>query len=406
MRRDVVPWLIFAFLVLVVAADGQDLVVKAARLHTVSGEVIPNGLIVIRDGKIAAIGPAAGTPIPEGLQILEAPVVTPGLIDAHSVAGLAGWLNQPHDSDEHEAAPAIQPELRALDAINVHEPLIAWLRGHGVTTIHTGFDTRGLISGTSVIVKTREAPLKEVVLNPRAMVLASLSDGARATGGKSPGTKAKMAAMIRQVLIEAGEYAAKRSAEDESKRPQRDLRLEALADVLSRKRPLLITAERDRDLRTALRLQEEFGFRLVLDGGAEIYRALDVVHAAKVPVIIHPTMARSRGERENLSLETAGKLGGKDILFAFQSGYESYVPKTRVVLFEAAIAAANGLPFEGALRALTLDAARILGVEKRVGSLEIGKDADLVLYDGAPFEYTTHVVGVVIDGRVVSQTAR
>ena len=385
---------------------GQSLAVKAARVHTVSGQAIENGVIVVRDGKIAAIGPAASTLIPAGLQVLEASIATPGLIDAHSVAGLAGWLNQPHDSDQHEADPAIQPELRALDAFNSHEPLIAWLRTHGITTIHTGFDTRGLISGTSVLLKTREAPLPEVVLKPRAMVLASLSDGARASGGKSPGTKAKMAAMIRQALIEAQEYAAKRSLDDAAQRPTRSLRKEALADVLAGKRPLLMTAERDRDIRTALRLQKEFGFRLVLDGGAEIYRALDVVSTAGVPVIIHPTMARSQGERENLSLETAGKLRAKDILFAFQSGYESYVPKTRVVLFEAAVAAANGLPPDGALRALTLDAARLLGVEKRVGSLDVGKDADIVLFDGDPFEYTTHVVGVVIDGRIVSRTTR
>ncbi len=406
MHRKTLPTVLAACLVLSSVPMAQNLAVKAARIHTVSGQVIENGVIVVRDGKIAAIGPAAATQIPEGFQTLEAAIATPGLIDAHSVAGLGGWLNQPHDSDEHETDPAIQPELRALDAYNSREPLIAWLRGHGVTTIHTGFDTRGLISGTSVLVKTREAPLADVVLNPKAMVLASLSDGARATGGKSPGTKAKMAAMIRQALIEAGEYAAKRSLEDATKRPDRNLRREALADVLAGKRPLLVTAERDRDIRTALRLQKEFGFRLILDGGAEIYRALDVVSAAKIPVIIHPTMARSRGERENLSVETAGKLRANGILFGFQSGYESYVPKTRVVLFEAAIAAANGLGADAALRALTLDAARILGVEKRVGSLDVGKDADIVLFDGAPFEYTTHVVGVIIDGHVVSQTKR
>ncbi|HKL19709.1 MAG TPA: amidohydrolase family protein, partial [Halalkalibaculum sp.] len=107
------------------------------------------------------------------------------------------------------------------------------------------------------------------------------------------------------------------------------------------------------------------------------------------------------GDTQNASFETAGKLHKAGIPFAFQSGYEGYVPKTRIILFEAAIAVANGLPKEAALQALTLDAAKILGIDGRVGSLSAGKDADLVLYDGDPFEYTTHITGVIVDGRVV-----
>jgi imidazolonepropionase-like amidohydrolase len=119
-------------------------------------------------------------------------------------------------------------------------------------------------------------------------------------------------------------------------------------------------------------------------------------------VILHPTMARSYGEMENLSLETAAKLQAAGIPFTFQSGYEGYVPKTRVVLWEGAMAAANGLGFEDALRALTLAPAKLLGISGRVGSLEPGKDGDLALYDGDPFEFTTHCVGTIIGGRLVS----
>ena len=125
-----------------------------------------------------------------------------------------------------------------------------------------------------------------------------------------------------------------------------------------------------------------------------------------MPVIVHPTMQRAFGETENLSFETAAKLRHAGIPIALQSGYESYVPKTRVVLFEAAVAAANGLSFAEALGSITIDAARILGIDKRVGSLEVGKDGDIALYDGDPFEYTSHCVGVIIDGRVVSDTPR
>jgi imidazolonepropionase-like amidohydrolase len=131
---------------------------------------------------------------------------------------------------------------------------------------------------------------------------------------------------------------------------------------------------------------------------------IDQIKAAEVPVIVHATMQRAVGEAQNLSFETASKLQQAGILVALQSGYESYVPKTRVVLFEAGLAAANGLGFDGALRTITIDAARIFGVDHRLGSIEIGKDADLSLFDGDPFEYTTHCTGVVINGEVVSDT--
>jgi imidazolonepropionase-like amidohydrolase len=141
--------------------------------------------------------------------------------------------------------------------------------------------------------------------------------------------------------------------------------------------PMIVTAHRAQDIASALRLAREFRFRLVLDGASEAYLLLDELAAAGVPVILHPTMKRASGDAENLSFETAARLSEAGIPFAIKSGYESYVPKTRVILFEAAVAASHGLGFEGALRSVTIDAARILGVEDRVGSLEVGKDGDL-----------------------------
>ncbi|HBR57512.1 MAG TPA: amidohydrolase, partial [Blastocatellia bacterium] len=124
--------------------------------------------------------------------------------------------------------------------------------------------------------------------------------------------------------------------------------------------------------------------------------------ASGFPVILHATMARAGGERENLSMETASRLKAAGIPFALQSGYEGYVPKTRVVLFEAAVAASNGLSQRDALASVTIDAAKILGIDNRVGSLAVGKDADIAMYDGDPFEYTSHCIGTIIDGKVVS----
>jgi imidazolonepropionase-like amidohydrolase len=167
--------------------------------------------------------------------------------------------------------------------------------------------------------------------------------------------------------------------------------------------PVLATAHRATDILTALKLAKEYDLNMVLDGASESYLLIDQIKAANVPVLLHPTMFRSGGEAENLSMETASKLKAAGIPFAIQSAYEGYVPKTRVVLFEAAIAASNGLKFNDALASITIDAAKILGVQDRVGSIEKGKDADIALFDGDPFEYTTHCTGTIIDGMVVSE---
>jgi len=144
----------------------------------------------------------------------------------------------------------------------------------------------------------------------------------------------------------------------------------------------------------------------VLDGGAESYLVIDEIRRADIPVILHPTMARLGGETSHATLETARLLREAGITVALQSGFEGYVPKTRVILFEAAVAAANGLSFEDALRTITIDAARVIGLGDRVGSLETGKDGDVAIFDGDPFEYTSHACATIIEGQVVSEGCR
>jgi len=384
---------------------GQDLAVRAGTIHTMAGEAIRDGVVVVAGGKIAAVGPASEVAIPDGISVLEAAVVTPGLIDAHSVVGLSGYLNSPHDQDQIERSAPIQPDLRAIDAYNAREPLVAWVREHGVTTLHTGHGPGALVAGETMIVKTRGETVDEAVLVPRAMLAATLAESALTEEeGKSPGTRGKAVAMLRQRLVAAQEYLGKRASADEE--TGRDLALESLGRVLEGEIPLLLTAERHQDIASALRLQREFGFRLVLDSAAESYLLTDEIRAADVPVIVHPPMVRPSGERENASMETAARLVEAGIPVALQSGYEAYVPKTRVVLFEAAVAAAHGLGFEGALAAITRDAAELLGIADRVGTLEPGKDGDLALYDGDPFEYTSHCLATVIEGVVVQDGAR
>lgn len=402
---------------MIASPAASQLVIRGDIVHTMAGPPIRDGVVQIRDGKIESVGPAAGAEVPAEARILTAQVVTPGLIDAHTVVGLTGFLNQRQDQDQLEHSEAIQPELRAIDAYNGMDPLVDWVRGFGITTIHTGHAPGEVVSGQTMIVKTVGNSVEENVLASTAMVAVTLGEGAIKGGRrewyrsgeetrKTPGTRSKVAALLRAELVRARDYVRKRGSSDPEKRPDRDLRLEVLARVLKGELPLLVTAHRAHDIVTALRLSNEFGVRLVLDGAAESYLLIDEIKAAGVPVIVHPTMFRANGECENLSMETAAMLRRAGIPVALQSGYEGYVPKTRVVLFETAIAAANGLSFDAALGTITIDAARILGVDNRVGSLEVGKDADLALYDGDPFEYTTHCVGVIINGEIVSEEAR
>ncbi|MFN4020980.1 MAG: amidohydrolase family protein [Erythrobacter sp.] len=391
------------------AAQAQDVAVRGETVHTMAGPAIADGVVVIDDGTIVAVGPAASTPIPEGFSVVEAKVVTPGLVDARTVVGLAGYMNQPHDQDQLDTSAPLQPQLRAIDAYNPDEKLIAWLRGFGVTTIHTGHGPGALVSGQTMIAKTIGTTADAAVVAPRAMVAANLGPDAMAESGKAPGTRAKQIAMLRAALLaaKATEAAPKAGKKGEAKAgPDKPPSLEVLTmrDVLAGKLPLLVTANRAQDIMSALRLRQEFGINLVLDSAAEAYLLTDQIKAAGVKVILHPPMARQYGEFENASFTTGSVLKAAGIPFAYQSGFESYVPKTRVVLFEAGIAAANGLAWNDALASITIDAARVIGMEQRIGSLEVGKDGDVALFDGDPFEYTTHAVGVVIGGTVISQT--
>ncbi len=379
-----------------------QVVIRAKTIHTMESDSITDGIVVIRDGKIAAVGTAGSVSIPDGAKVYEAEVVTPGLIDTHATVGLTGILNQKQDQDQLEHSSPIQPELRAIDAYNAHDPLVAWVRQFGVTTVHTGHAPGELISGQTMIVKTRGNTVEDALVREKAAIVATLSSSARKKGDKSPGTRGKMMSMLREAFVDAQNYLKKRNLDDDEKKASIDLKKEALASILNKEVPLIITAHRANDIANAMRLAKEFDFRLILDGAAECHLLIDEIKSAGIPVIIHPTTARFSRDLENASFETAAKLREVGILVGMQSSYESYVPKTRVVLFEAAWAAANGLGFDGALRTVTIDAAKILGIEDRVGSIAVGKDADLAMYDGDPFEYTTHCVGVFIDGEFES----
>ena len=402
-----------------VSAVCAQTAVKAKTLYTMAGESITDGVVLIdADGLITAVGPAAEVAIPAGATVYECAVATPGLVDVRGTVGLTGIYNTPADQDMIERSSPIQPELRALDAYNPREPLVRYVRSFGVTTVHTGPAPGELVTGQTIIVKTRGDTVEQALLVADKAVTATLGPGAQRHGSQSPGTRAKEVEMLRAKLIKAREFLQKETrdkqerdnaegddnedgeSENEDKAPPaRDLALEPFVRVLKGDQPLIITANRAQDIAGALRLADEFGFTLWLDSAAEAYTMTDAIKAAGVPVLLHPTMARAYGETANLSYHTAADLAEAGVLFAIESGYEAYVSKVRVVLFEAAVAAGYGeLGFDRALRSITIDAARVLGLDDRLGSLEVGKDGDVAMYDADPFEYTTHCTGVLIEG--------
>ena len=298
----------------------------------------------------------------------------------------------------------MQPELRAIDAYNWKERLVEWVRGFGVTTVHTGHSPGELISGQTCIVKTAGRGLQDDLVQTCWGVSATLGEGAQRSGS-SPGNRSKAVAMLRQAMIAAEERLKNRSERGEGNL-FRNLREEMLEDIASGERPLIVHADRAFDISAALRLKEEFGLDVVLESAAEAHGMIDAIKAANVPIFLHPTMARGSGERLNVSFTTAAKLREAGVPVAFSTGYEAYVPKVRVLVFEAAMAIPYGLSREDALAMITIEPAKILGIQDRVGSIEPGKDADLAFFDGDPFEWVTHCEGVMIDGQSFEQKPR
>jgi len=373
-------------------------VVRADTLYTMTeaGPIV-DGVVVIEGETIAEVGPAAEVAIPSGAAVHEATVATPGLIDPRGTVGVSGLDNVSADQDQLDTSAPIQPALRAIDAYNPREELVSFVRRLGTTTVHTGHAPGALVSGQTATFSTAGETVEEALRDSVSTVAFTLGPDAQSRF-ESPGTRAKGVAMLRQTLLDA-------QATMGEEGPVTNLDHAALRTVLRGEVPALITAHRAHDIQAALRLQEEFGFDLILDGASEAYLVSEEIAAADVPVILHPTMVRPGGTTQNAAFTTAGVLHEAGIPVAIQTGWEPYVPKTRIVLYEAAIAAANGLPRRAALASMTRTPAQILGLDD-VGTLAPGQDADLALFDGDPFEYTTHVCTVLARGQVVSDECK
>ena len=380
----------------------KRLAVYAGRLHTVGQGTINDGVVLIEDGRIRWVGPKAKFTLPADTPVLTAAVVTPGLIDAHTVVGLAGATNTHADQDQDEQTDPNQADLRVLDAFNPNEPLLEFVRSQGVTVLHAVPGRANVIAGQTGVFRTAGRTAEQMALRFPAGLLVNLGEVPKsAYKNKAPTTRMGTAALVRQALAQARDHARKRKAGGD-RSPASNAKLEALGLALEGKLPVVFAAHRADDMQTALRLAREFKLKARLDLATEGYLMADVLKKAGVPVVVHPTMQRPGVmETYNSHLGNAAALAEKKIPLAIGTGFEGYVPKTRVLRYEAAIAMVHGLGFEKALRSITLDAARILGIDDRFGSLEVGKAADLVLYDGDAFEHTTHVTHTLIGGRVV-----
>jgi imidazolonepropionase-like amidohydrolase len=374
----------------------KSFVVLAGRAHPVHRPPILDAVLVVEDGVIKAIGPRGKVAIPEGLPVLTAAVVTPGLIDAHCSIGLSGATNTPADQDHDEKSGPEQAGLRVLDGFNPDEALLDFVRREGVTVVHAVPGRSNVLAGQTGVFRTFGRTAEAMTLRFPAGLLVNLGEQPKgAYSGKAPTTRMATAAMVRSAFAKAKAYAAK-------KEKPADLAMEALSRALAREVPVLFAAHRADDLRTALRLADELKLDARLELASEAYLMADLLAKSRAPVVLHPPMQRiGSGETIHSHVASAYYLSRKKVPFAIATGFEGYVPKTRVLRHEAAAAAVNGLGTDEALEAVTLRAARILGIEETHGSLAAGKSADLVLYDGDCFEHATHVTHTIIAGRVV-----
>jgi imidazolonepropionase-like amidohydrolase len=284
-------------------------------------------------------------------------------------------------------------------------PLLQFIREHGVTVVHAMPGRANVIAGQTGIFRTHGRTAEQMKLRFPAGLLVNLGEIPKSSyPGKLPNTRMGTANLVRTALAGAQSYAQKKAAATEP--PSPNLKLEAMTLVLQKKMPIIFSAHRADDLMTGLRIAREYQLDAMLSLATEAYLIPDAILESKFPVIAHPTMQRaSSPETYHGHLGNAAFLVDRKIPTAICTAFEGYVPKTRVLRYEAAIAMINGLGHERALRAITLDAAKMLGIDEQFGSIDAGKAADLVLYDGDPFEHATHVTYTVIAGRVIHDRA-
>jgi len=379
------------------------------RLAIVGGRVVPvasapieDGVVLVGDGRIEAVG--RDLRVPDGVERIDASgkVVLPALVDAHTHLGVHsegdGWAGQ----DTNELTDPVTPHVRALDAINPADLGFADAVAGGVLTVNVNPGSGNPIGGQAAAVRTAGRSVDEMVLRAPSGMKSALGENPKRVYGERnqlPSTRLGTAAVIRDALVKAANYLAKRDRGGDEP-PERDLRWEALGLVLEGEIPWRQHCHRADDIATALRLADEFGYRLVIDHGTEAHLIADLVAASDVPVIIGPLLtSRSKVELRNRSLANPGRLVAAGVTIAITTDHP--VVPIHLLPAQATFAVKEGLDRDAALQALTINPARIMGVDDRLGSLAVGKDADFCMWSGDPLDVTSRVLRAFIGGREV-----
>ena len=384
--------------------------IVGGRVVPVEGEPVEGGTVLLRDGKIAAVeGP--GFAVPSGAAVVDAAGkwVLPGFIDAHAHAGVAeeaeGWAGQ----DTNERTDPNSAHVRALDAINPADLGFRDAIIGGVLAVNVNPGSANPIGGQTVAIKCWGRTVDEMVLRQPAGLKSALGENPKRVYGErneTPSTRLGTAAVIRGAFVAAQNYQAKLAASASSPSSseravvERDLKLEALSLVLRREIPWRQHCHRADDIATAMRMAREFGYELVIDHGTEAYLLAGQIAAASIPVVIGPLFtSRSKVELRNRSLANPGRLAAAGVTIAITTDHP--VVPINFLIHQATLAVKEGLDPVTALRAVTINPARIIGVDSRIGSLAVGKDADVVIWSGDPLDVMSRAELAFVDGREI-----
>ena len=374
-------------------------------VHPMDGPVIPSGYVLLEGGMIKAVGPMEECPRDWNGPVLDAAGghILPGFVDAHCHLGMCGDGLGFEAEDDNESTDPCTPHLRALDGLNPLDRCFREAREAGVTTVLTGPGSGNPINGQGLAVKTVGRWAEEMVVREPASLKLALGENPKSVyheRKETPMTRMGTAALIRAAFSEALEYMDKQNkadAEEDTDPPDFDPKLEALLPALRGELPVHIHAHRADDIATAVRLAREFGLKPVVVHGTEGHLLPELLAGARIPVITGPILTdRSKPELANSTIETPARLAAAGVEIAICTDHP--VTPIQYLPLCAAMAVRGGLDPEEALKAITLNGAKLAGVEHRVGSLTPGKDADVVVTDRHPLDWLGRVTAVFIGG--------
>ena len=385
------------------------LYIKNGRIKTMAGIEYPNGQILIENGKIIAVG--TNVEKPEGAGEIDAGghLVTPGMIDAHCHIGLIGSALRWEGEDANEEMDPITPHLRGIDSIDPMDECFENARKGGITTVAAGPGSGNVIGGTFAALKTYGKRIDDMVMvQPLAMKIAFGENPKSSYGltGRSPYSRMAVAALLREALFKARRYCEdleeyEHSGSSDKKRPPYDMKMEALLPVIRKQIPLKAHVHRADDICTAIRVAKEFGLKLTIDHCTEGHLITEVLAAEGYPVLIGPSLGdKTKPEVRNKTFDTVRILSDAGLKVAIITD-APVVPIERLPLC-AGYAINAGLEEQKAWECITINPAQIMGVDDRVGSIEPGKDADIVIHSGNPLtDIASHPLYTIIDGEVI-----